>query len=662
MRHTYGRWLVCLMVAFFTLEACLSAGNHASALATVSGDGILSYGESANTTPRWRTYQAANNFSLEAATTTGVVPSTVTAKTSPTKQEAVAGYVNSSGVLQILCYNGTAWTNEWSVTVGGTGTANRFDIAYETTSGDVMVAYSTNTPTANELAYRTKPGSAACGSANWSAATIFSSARTSGTVQWIRMEASSASGSNTIGLAWADSASDLSAMGWTGASWAIPEPTTVLEANLERITTVGDVRSFDIAFESTSGNLMVVWGPSDASAICTVGSNCIKYARYTTSWSAATAIPTVGDEATIIDISANPASNEIVMGAIGNRGSDLSAAYWSGSAWTGKLDADATSTLPVVGGGTVATGWLTSGATTRSVIVYADADATTTSLSYQIGTAGAFAAGTDFAGTPVPGAFRWFDIQRDPFNTDRLVLTYSDANADLFAKRLVMTSAPAFTWTNADGGAALESALGQATYSPFSFAYWRFIPPPGTLTVDIVDGAGSSVASPSLNMAGVAAGNSCQTTAGTLSVTAQKIRVTNTTATPAWTLSMAATLGAATSWSSGTANYDFNDPNGSPAGCSDGADADSLAGQLSVDPSAASTTPQAGCSSTGITLGSPSAFSQGSIDSITLVNASSGAQTSCYWDVTAIGLSQKIPTFQSPGSYTVNVVTTVVAN
>ena len=61
----------------------------------------------------------------------------------------------------------------------------------------------------------------------------------------------------------------------------------------------------------------------------------------------------------------------------------------------------------------------------------------------------------------------------DPKNRDRLIFTYNDINSDLFAKRLVMTSAPTFTWTHSDGEAALETTLGQATSSPYSFSYWR---------------------------------------------------------------------------------------------------------------------------------------------------------------------------------------------
>ncbi len=182
----------------------------------------------------------------------------------------------------------------------------------------------------------------------------------------------------------------------------------------------------------------------------------------------------------------------------------------------------------------------------------------------------------------------------------------------------------------------------------------------GTLTTDIVDSGGSSVSSPSVSFGGITVGNTCQTSTGTLGASSQKVRVTNNTTNAAWSLSIAATSGATSNWSSGTATYDFNDPTSS--GCSDGGDADSLAGQLSIDPSGASDTPKSNCVTTGVSLGSSSAFNQGTTDNITLSSASSSAGTRCYWDFTGISLSQKVPAFQPAGSYSMNFTMTVVAN
>jgi hypothetical protein len=181
---------------------------------------------------------------------------------------------------------------------------------------------------------------------------------------------------------------------------------------------------------------------------------------------------------------------------------------------------------------------------------------------------------------------------------------------------------------------------------------------PGSLTTDIVDGSGASVASPSVSFGTTQLMFQCQTSTGTLGTSTQKIRVSNTTANGNWTLSMAATSGSTAAWAT---TYDFNDSSGSPAGCSDGSDGDSRAGQLTVSASAGTLTPQSGCSSSGVTKGSSAAFVEGTTNSVTLLTASS-SQTSCYYDLTGISLSQKIPAETAVGSYTINMTITITAN
>ena len=644
--------------------------TETNALSAQAGDGILTYGQQSNVFPQWRAYnQSSDIFGNASNAVTGEVARNMVTRTSPTKQEAISGYVSNTNVLHVMCYNGTTWTEDWTVSVGGGGAQARFDIAYEKTTGDALIVYSRNTATTNEMAYRTKAGANACGSANWSGATNIDATQTTGVVTQIRMDASSLSTSNTIGIAWSDDANKLSAMEWTGTSWGVAEPTAPLTTDLEFITAAGDAPSFDIALEHTSGAMMIVWGEHNAAATCTVASNCIRYVRYTSgSWPATVGLPTANTRATAIDISAHPTSDEIIMASIGFRPSTslnvLTSAYWSGTTWSVSAARDGSATAATVGIKNVATGWLrsTTNTTTRSIIVYADSSTTSTDLSWVSYSGATGTNETDISLNPAPSGFRWMDIQMDPLKTDQLMYIFSDSNADLFAHRLTMDGSGVFTWSPVGVGAnvALETSLGQTTNSPYGFAFWRYIP--SVLSVDIVDGANNPVGAPSSSMTTVVAGNTCQTSTGTLGITGQRIRLTNTTAAPAWTLSVAPTGGTTTSWSSGTANYDFNDPSGSPAGCSDGGDADSLAGQLSINPSAGSITPKSGCTSTGVSLGSSSAFNQGTIDAITLMSASSGASMNCYWDLLGASLSQTIPAIQTTGTYSLNMTMTVVAN
>jgi len=441
-----------------------------SAITTTLG-GILSYGDG-TTTPKYRAYDTtANTFGSQTATVVGSSGATFATRTSPIKTEAITGYVTAAGVLNVMCFDGTTWTQEWNVTVGGTGTTRRFDIAYETSSGDVMVLYSTNTATTNELAYRTKLGTAGCGTANWAAATTLNPTRTAGIVQWVKLAWDRRSAQNLITAIWADAASDLSAMVWSGTAWG-NEPTAASETSLEVVAAAQDVEDFDVEYETTSGDVMMVWANSAGSN----GANGVRYRVCTggtsaCAWGAVTTPPTFADDATNLDLAANPNTDEMVFASVGNAGSDMQIGYWSGSAWTNNANVDVSCTTPVAGSKAVTAGWLISGATTRSVVVYADQGST--AIDWYTGVAGVFTAQADQAMAPAPTNPQWFlETQMNPLSKDTIMLTIAENANDLVSKRLVMSSVPSFTWTNSDG-AVLVPTLPQRITNPFSFAYWR---------------------------------------------------------------------------------------------------------------------------------------------------------------------------------------------
>ena len=162
----------------------------------------------------------------------------------------------------------------------------------------------------------------------------------------------------------------------------------------------------------------------------------------------------------------------MVFASIGNAGSDLQIGYWNGTNWTNNANVDTSAQIPLAGNKLVATGWLTSGSVTRSVVVYNDSN--TTNLGWYVGNNNTFTVQSDFNVSP---AFarpqKWYEISINPKNKSQLMLTVSDNASDLSAKRLIMTAAPTFTWTNSNGGSALETNLGQPIVKPFGFAYWQ---------------------------------------------------------------------------------------------------------------------------------------------------------------------------------------------
>jgi hypothetical protein len=166
----------------------------------------------------------------------------------------------------------------------------------------------------------------------------------------------------------------------------------------------------------------------------------------------------------------------------------------------------------------------------------------------------------------------------------------------------------------------------------------------GAQTLDIVDAAGAPVTDPGVAMSEIVFDFIDQTSAGTLGITDEKIRVYNPTATQAWTASMAATDGNTATWTGGSEIMDFNDA----------ADA-----QLTINPSTGTITSQ----HTGIAnvaLGSQSSFDEGTTDSITLFSASTEAVPYNYYDLQGVSVSQLVPANQPVETYTLNLTLTLV--
>jgi hypothetical protein len=179
----------------------------------------------------------------------------------------------------------------------------------------------------------------------------------------------------------------------------------------------------------------------------------------------------------------------------------------------------------------------------------------------------------------------------------------------------------------------------------------------GSLSVDIVDGSGNTVGSPSVAFASKSYSFNTQDSTGTFGTASQKIRASNPTTTDTWTVNLAGS-GTTASWTSGSDHYDFNDAGGYT---DDGGttDADSYGGQLTIDPSGGTIAGISGCSTSNVSVGASDSFVEGSTNSIDLMSATTGAATSCRWDLTGVALSQKIPAAQVSGSYAITMVLSI---
>lgn len=195
----------------------------------------------------------------------------------------------------------------------------------------------------------------------------------------------------------------------------------------------------------------------------------------------------------------------------------------------------------------------------------------------------------------------------------------------------------------------------------------------GSLTTDILDGSRNAVAAPTVAMASKSFSFDCQAGAsassGTFGSTTERAYVINGDAADAgWSLAIAATGGAAAKWSNTgvTTSYDYNDPTGTTAGCADGADTDTLKGQLKVDPSVSTlTTDCSSCVTTNVTKGSAASFDEIAatpVNSITLLNAAGTSDDIWRGYLTGVGLSQTVPAETPADAYKINLTLTVTAN
>lgn len=219
-------------------------------------------------------------------------------------------------------------------------------------------------------------------------------------------------------------------------------------------------------------------------------------------------------------------------------------------------------------------------------------------------------------------------------------------------------------------GLAVVFLGSSAAYAASNSTFSQVISSVNTLTTDITDASRTPVASPAVAMSAKNFSFDCQAggsaSTGTFGTGSERVYVTNADgADNGWTLTVGATGGVTTRWANGgaTQNIDYNDPSGTTAGCTDGGgDADSTAGQLTVNPSVGSiTTDCVSCGATGVSLGSSAAFNQGVVDSVTLINA--GGTSDDIWRgyLTGVSASQTIPAEQAADSYTLNLTLTATA-
>jgi hypothetical protein len=227
----------------------------------------------------------------------------------PTRNHiAIATLDYSQDVRVVVCSGGAFGSSQVATTGTGGYGQRRFDIGYEQTSGDLLVAYWDNATL--KVGYRTSSGTTLSAQ---STLTLPSTAA----VEFLTLAPKA--GGNDIAMVCANSSATLYGSIWTGAGWfSVGALTSSLAAATKEC--------FAVAWENVSGDVIVVYGVS--------GSSTAKYLTFSGgALSSELSLPAVSGVPQWVRLASKPGSNTIVCGIVdANR--SLYAFVWNGSSWS----------------------------------------------------------------------------------------------------------------------------------------------------------------------------------------------------------------------------------------------------------------------------------------------------------------------------------------
>jgi hypothetical protein len=256
---------IFVFTALFLFNACALAS-------AATGDGKAVYGESATGVLRTRDYtNSTNAVGAEGnATTTATVVTYAVMEANPQADQYIAvSYSNAANDTLYI----SRWEGGWNLDVTQAGvrdapTQRGFDMAFEQGTGNALVAYS-NGGTSNELSYyyRSCNTTGGTGSCVWTGPCTLELTGTAAALEWIEMDARP--NSNEIALAASDTADNVVAAIWSPqaetvsacgdmSTWWTDQSSDLTGANSLN-TTTSNFRKFDIAYEQTSGDVLVAF-------------------------------------------------------------------------------------------------------------------------------------------------------------------------------------------------------------------------------------------------------------------------------------------------------------------------------------------------------------------------------------------------------------------
>jgi hypothetical protein len=213
-------------------------------------------------------------------------------------------------------WDGTTWGNFVAIATTSVGPLDRdgADLAWESSSGNLLVVSASNTANIVSKEY----------SSSWGSAATFACA-SAATIRYTRLKANPLATANDMVLAVvSDPSFNLNTCYWTGSAWA----TALTHAATAQV----NFRSFDFAWEATGSKGLLVFSN-------TAGPNWIEYRTFTapSTWGTITAIAMGSSDHTWVQARTNPfagGTTKILGAASENSAQSLGAFKWDGTTFT----------------------------------------------------------------------------------------------------------------------------------------------------------------------------------------------------------------------------------------------------------------------------------------------------------------------------------------
>nr|MDA3792449.1 hypothetical protein [Elusimicrobiota bacterium] len=407
-------------------------------------NGIMTYHDSTATGDvKYRTFDGSA-FAAESSSTSVANDGWHSVKACPTRDEKILVVQNAAGGISAMVWNGSVWTNKILLSSYASYDGyKRFGVAYEQTSGDAIVVYSTGTLTS---AYRIWNGT------SWAAQQTGPTVSGGSNIYWVEMASQPGSDEIMLGI---QATANVDGWIWDGSAFGNAQA-------METATQGTAAQSFDVVYMNGTGNRgMFVWGDG--------GVDTPQYRI----WYSTPATPYWSSELLAVDqgatdilwvkLAADPNSDSILLGTSDDAAApDADVQVWDGSAWgnylnlTGDINvADGNRQFDVAYEATSGDG----------LVVWSNL---ATKISrYRTWSSGAWGAEDGTVAVAVSSYTYWQRLVSDP-NSNQIVLLTSDIDNDLYTQ----------VWDGSAWGSVTEEAvsLDAATDREcFSFAYDEYV-------------------------------------------------------------------------------------------------------------------------------------------------------------------------------------------